>query len=170
MAKLNNLLKRANRSPLFMRLLNYRMANKVPFNKPHGIKILEAGDQHITTYLPYKKANLNHIRGIHACALATLSEYTTGLALLRKLDSRKYRLIMKALRMEYYYQGKTGVTATCTLDDDWLQENVLDPLKEQEVVVVTMTIDLHDTKNNHLCSGFIDWQIKDWKKVRTRLK
>ncbi len=169
MANLNRLLKRARNSPFFMRVLNFGLNQKVPFNKPHGFKVLEAGDDHITVYLPYKKVNLNHIQGMHACALATLSEFTTGLSLLRKLNPKKYRIILKSLRMEYYYQGKTGITATCTLDDAWVERQILTPLKAEDAVTVTMEIDSHDARSNPICTGFIEWQVKDWKKVRTKL-
>lgn len=169
MANLARSLNRARKSPFFMRLLNYGINKNVPFNKPHGFKILEIGEDHLTTYLPFKKANFNHIKGVHACALATLSEFTTGLSLLRRLNAKKYRIILKSLKMEYYYQGKSGVTANYSLDDDWLKEKVLDPLKDEDSVTVMMEIESHDAKSNHICTGFIEWQVKDWKKVRTKL-
>jgi acyl-coenzyme A thioesterase PaaI-like protein len=143
---------------------------KIPFNKPHGFKVLEIGEDHITIYLPFKKANLNHIKGMHATALATLAEFTTGLSLLRKLDAKKYRIILKTLRMEYYYQAKSGVTATYAIDDDWLNSMIIKPLKDNDAVTATLEVEIHDAKNNHICTGFIEWQVKDWKKVRTKLK
>ncbi|RLD23002.1 MAG: DUF4442 domain-containing protein [Bacteroidetes bacterium] len=170
MANLKKLLNRARKSPFFMKVLNFGLNRNVPFNKPHGFKVLEIGDEHLTVYVPYIKANFNHIKGMHACALATLSEFTTGLSLLRKLDSKKYRIILKSLRMEYYYQGKTGVTATYTIDDSWLEEKIIKPLKDEDSVTVMLEIESHDTKSNHICSGFVEWQVKDWQKVRTKLK
>lgn len=169
MANLTRSFNRARTSPFFMRLLNFGLNRRIPFNKPHGFKILEIGEDHITTYLPFKKANFNHIKGTHACALATLSEFTTGLSLLRRLNAKKYRIILKTLRIEYYYQGKSGITATYTLDDAWLKEKVIDPLKDEDAVIVMMEIESHDAKSNHICTGFIEWQVKDWKKVRTKL-
>ena len=153
-----------------MKVLNFGLNRNVPFNKPHGFKVLEIGNDHVTVYVPYKKANFNHIKGMHACALATLSEFTTGLSLLRKLNAKKYRIILKSLRMEYYYQGKTGVTATYTIDDSWIEENIIKPLKTEDAVTVMLEIESHDTKNNHISTGFIEWQVKDWQKVRTKLK
>lgn len=153
-----------------MKVLNFGLNRNVPFNKPHGFKVLEIGDDHLTVYVPYKKANFNHIKRMHACALATLSEFTTGLSLLRKLNAKKYRIILKSLRMEYYYQGKTGITATYTIDDSWIEEKIINPLKTEDAVTVMLEIESHDTKNNHISTGFIEWQVKDWKKVRTKLK
>ena len=169
MFNLKLLFNRARKSPFFMWLLNWILNRKVPFNKPHGFKVFEIADDHLSVYLPYRKVNQNHIKGIHACALATLSEYTTGLSLLRKLDSKKYRIILKSIRMEYYYQGKTGITANFTLDDDWIKSYILDPLKDDDAVTVLMEVESHDTKSNHICTGFIEWQVKDWKKVRTKV-
>ncbi len=170
MANLRKSLNRASKSSVYLKLVNFGLGRKVPFNKPHGFKILEIGDDYITTFLPYRTANLNHIKGIHACALATLSEYTTGLSLLRALDARKYRIILKSLRMEYYYQGKTGITASYTIDESWIAEKIVEPLKADDAVTVLMEIESFDTKNNHISTGFIEWQVKDWKKVRTKLK
>lgn len=169
MANLKKLLNRARKSPFYLRLLNFGLARRVPFNKPHGFKILEIGDDSLTIYLPYQRANLNHIKGIHACALATLSEFTTGLSLLRMLDARKYRIILKSLRMEYYYQGKTGITANYIIDSDWVYNKIIHPLKVEDSVTVTMEVEAYDTKQNHISTGFIEWQVKDWKKVRTQL-
>lgn len=170
MSNLNLLLKRAKTSPFFMKMLNMGLNRRIPFNKPHGFKVLEVGDDHITVYLPFKKVNQNHIKGMHATALATLAEFTTGLSLLRKLDPKKYRIILKTLRMEYYYQAKSGVTATYSLDNDWLKSMVINPLKDNDAVTVTLEVETHDAKSNHICTGFIEWQVKDWKKVRTKLK
>ncbi|MEN8249629.1 MAG: DUF4442 domain-containing protein [Bacteroidota bacterium] len=152
-----------------MKVLNMSINRKFPFNKPHGFKVLEIGDDHITIYLPFKKVNQNHIKGMHATALATLAEFTTGLSMLRKLDPKKFRIILKTLRMEYFYQAKSGVTATYSLDDDWLNSMVIKPLKDNDAATVTLEVDIHDAKSNHICTGFIEWQVKDWKKVRTKL-
>ena len=78
----------------------------IPFNKPHGFRIVEIGDYHIKLQLPYKRRNLNHIRGLHACALATLSEFTTGLLLISKLGFDTYRIIYNACEMDYHYQAR----------------------------------------------------------------
>lgn len=72
--------------------------------------------------------------------------------------------------MEYYYQGKSGITANYTIDNTWLNENILEPLKKEDSITVIMEIESHDTKSNHVCTGFVEWQVKDWKKVRTKVK
>ena len=143
------------------------MARIIPFNKPHGFKILELSDDHIKTWLPYKKRNLNHIKGLHACALATLSEFSTGAFLISKFDPNSYRIIMKTIRIDYLYQGKMDAYARFELSDDWVQSNVLDPLKTSESVLVDCEINIFDKNENHLTKGVVTWQIKDWSRVRT---
>ncbi|HEY0655032.1 MAG TPA: DUF4442 domain-containing protein, partial [Chryseosolibacter sp.] len=118
--------------------------------------------------IPYRKSNFNHIRGLHACALATISEFTTGFLLVSKLDAKKYRLIMQRLEMDYHYQGKMDAFAEFQISEAWLAENIYTPLKSKDSVVVNCQVRIHDTKGNHLTTGNVFWQIKDWAKVKTK--
>jgi acyl-coenzyme A thioesterase PaaI-like protein len=103
---LNRYIDRARTSSFHLWVLNFGLNYVVPFNKPHGFEVMSVSDFSVKTKIPYKKKNFNHIRGLHACALATISEFTTGLLLLYKLGPHKYRLIMQRLEMDYHYQGK----------------------------------------------------------------
>ncbi|NJN41581.1 MAG: DUF4442 domain-containing protein [Flammeovirgaceae bacterium] len=163
------IIERAKISSLYRSILNWSVDRMVPFNKPHGFKILEFGDDFITTRIPYQKRNFNHIRGLHACALATLSEFTTGFLLLQKLDISKYRLIMKRLEMDYHYQGKMDATAKFRISNDWIDEKIVNPLLHDEAVVVICEVKIHDRAGNHLTTGQVHWQIKNWEKVKTKI-
>lgn len=163
------IIEKAKHSSIYLRLLNWSLNRMVPFNRPHGFRILAIEDYQLKTLLPYKKKNFNHIRGLHACALATLSEFTTGFLLLSRLDPAKFRLIMQRLEMDYHYQGKMEATAEFAVSEKWFQENIYDPLKIQEAIVVPCQIRIHDAKGNHLTTGKVFWQIKDWSKVRTKV-
>lgn len=140
----------------------------IPFNKPHGFNIDEIGDHHIKTRLPYRRKNLNHIRGLHACALATLSEYTTGLLLISKLGFNKYRIILQRLEMDYHYQGKMDATGAFSITKEWLDQQIYVPLQSQDSVGIICEIKIHDVKGNHLTTGKVHWQIKEWKRVKTK--
>src|SRR5687767_1107624 len=111
MMDVNTIVLKARQSPFYRWLLNWSLDRMIPFNKPHGFRIVEIGDYSLKTRIPYKKKNFNHIRGLHACALATISEFTTGFLLISKLDGTKYRLIMQRLEMDYQYQGKMDAIA-----------------------------------------------------------
>ena len=76
---------------------------------------------------------------------------------------------MESLEMKYVYQAKTDIVAHFELDDNWVVEKVKTPLKTNESVMVKCEIKLFDTSNNHVATGYTNWQIKDWKKVKTKL-
>lgn len=162
------IVERAKTSKFYMWLLNVGLNRMIPFNKPHGFKIEEIKDDYIKTSLPYKRRNFNHIRGLHACALATLSEFTTGFLMVSRLDPKKYRIILKTLEMDYHYQGKMKAYGTFNLTDDWLNDQIYKPLETNEAVVVICEIKIHDEEGNHLTTGQVHWQVKSWSKVRTK--
>ena len=68
---LNTITQKATNSKFYLWLLNQGLSYMIPFNKPHGFKIVKISEEKIRTKLPYKRKNLNHIKGIHACAMAT---------------------------------------------------------------------------------------------------
>lgn len=163
------LIRKAQTSGFHRKLLNTSLSRIIPFNKPHRISIIELDETRVKTKLPYVRKNLNHIKGLHACGLATLAEFTTGINLLRQLDTKKYRIIMKEITMSYHYQGKCDAVAEFVVDEPWLNENVYSPLEVDDKVDVQLQIKVMDVENNHLATGNITWQIKDWEKVKTTL-
>lgn len=162
------ILEKAKHSAFYLKVLNWSLNRMIPFNKPHGFKIFEIEDFRLKTIIPYRKSNFNHIRGLHACALATISEFTTGFLLLSNLDMKKYRIIMQRLEMDYHYQGKMDAFAEFVISKDWLRDNIVNPLQTIEAVIVPCEVKIHDSKGNHLTTGKVFWQIKDWSKVKTK--
>ena len=161
-------LEKAKTSSFYRGLLNWSLNRMIPFNKPHQFKVVEIGDYYLKTQIPYRRSNFNHIRGLHACALATISEFTTGFLLVSKLDAKKYRLIMQKLEMHYHYQGKMNAFAEFEISEEWLNANVYSPLKSNEAIVVNCHVKIYDEQKNHLTTGNVYWQIKDWSKVKTK--
>ena len=168
MISIQDVIQKSRTSPFYLALLNFGLTRMIPFNKPHGIKIVSLGDDEINTFIPYKKRNLNHISGLHACSLATLAEFTTGFLLISKLDQKKYRLIMKRIQMEYFYQGKMDAEAIFEITNDWMKESIIDPLSREGVVLIECEVKIVDKQNNHLSTGLVTWQIKDWSDVKTK--
>lgn len=160
---------KAKTSGLYKRLLNLGLNWMIPFNKPHGFKIVEVDDYRVKTMIPYRKSNFNHIKGLHACALATISEFSTGFVLVNRLDPKEYRIIMQKLEMEYFYQGKMDAFAEFEISESWLNELIIEPLKTTDSTVVICEVKIHDVEGNHLTTGKIHWQVKPWNKVRTKL-
>lgn len=165
----NKFIERARHSAFHLWLLNIGLQRMIPFNKPHNFRVTEIGDHHVRMILPYTRRNFNHIRGLHACALATISEYSTGFMLLTKLGFDTYRIILQRLEMDYHYQGKTDAVAEFSLTPEWLKLNILDPLSAAESVVVPCEIKTHDAGGNLLTTGKVYWQVKQWSRVRTKV-
>src|SRR5688572_1716473 len=162
------IVEKAKTSSFYLGLLNFSLSRMIPFNKPHGFRIVELTNTSLKTVIPYRRSNLNHIRGLHACSLATLSEFTTGFLLITRLDAKKYRLIMQRLEMDYHYQGKTDAHAQFSLTQQWFQTNVYTPLTNNPATLVVCEVLIHDDKGNHLTTGKVHWQIKSWDKVKTK--
>jgi len=161
------LLRTARHSVLKRKLLNFLLPRFIPFNGPHGFKVVPLEDGGIQVGIPHWRINRNHIKGTHACALATGSEMCSGLSLLERLSPRDYRLIMRTLHMEYHYQAKKQAYAHAKPSDLDI-EQVLKEIGEKGVAEYASTVRVEDVDGNHLATGTITWQVKDWKKVKTK--
>ncbi len=162
------ILEKAKHSAFWLWVLNQAHLRMVPFNLPHRFQIMELSDHRLKARIPYRRSNFNHIRGLHACALATISEFATGFLLLSRLDIKKYRLIMQRIEMDYHYQGKMDAFVEFSTSDAWYQEQIVGPLRTNESVVIPCIVKIHDAKGNQLTTGKVFWQIKDWTKVKTK--
>lgn len=162
------ILEKAKHSSFWLWVLNMAHPLQVPFNGPHKFGIVKLSDTELKVRIPYRRSNMNHIRGLHACALATVSEFTTGFLLLSRLDGTKYRMIMQRIEMDYHYQGKMDSFAEFQVSDAWLKDSILTPLETNDAILVPCIIKIHDAKGNHLTTGKVFWQFKKWSKVKTK--
>ncbi|MFN3875660.1 MAG: DUF4442 domain-containing protein [Flavobacteriales bacterium] len=166
--KLSALLAKARRSAFHRWLVNALLPWYIPFNRPHGFRVSPLRDGGMSVQVPYWRINRNHIRGIHACALATAAEMCSGLAVVERLDPKRYRLILRELRMQYRYQAKKRVTATAPDLSRAIADGVIGPLRSADSVDYASNVELHDADGNHVATGTAIWQVKPWSKVRTR--
>jgi acyl-coenzyme A thioesterase PaaI-like protein len=163
-----DLLASAGKSTTGKWFFNFILKYAVPFNKPHRLKLLKGETGSTTVLLPYRRSNLNHIKSIHACALATLCEYTTGLTLLSLFSEKEYRIILKNIKMEYHLQALTDVTASFTIKKEMVEQKILLPLKSEPSILYEFEIHVFDKEQKHICTGFIKWQIKSWQNVKLK--
>ena len=167
MDTINRYFEKARNSVLRRKILNLMLWRLVPFNRPHRLKIMAINDDGLTVGAGYIKPNRNHIRGMHACLLAALCEYTIGLNLMLHLSSKEYRIIMKSIHMVYHYQAKGPVLIKWGISKDAVRQTIIEPLEEEEAVFREYTAEVYDIQGNHICTGLVNWQLKTWKKVRT---
>ena len=151
-----------------LKFLNNVFRFIIPFNAPHGIKLTKLTSRKSECFIPYKRANLNHVKGVHACALATVGEYCAGMCLLQNFKFSKYRLVISSLNIEYTYQAKTDIVATASLSSEKVNK-MKTTLKENGVGNIEMVVELKDKKKNLVAKVTSIWQIKDWDKVRTKI-
>lgn len=166
---LNQLIQSAQKSSFGKWKLNFILKRIIPFNKPHNIEVASIDYNHVKVRLPYKRSNWNHLKGLHACALATAAEFASGLLLLNRLGARKYRLIMESIQVSYHYQGKSNAIATFNIEEEEFQREIMEPLSREGVCFKSCKIDLNDDEGNLLCTVTTNWQIKNWKKVKTKV-
>ncbi len=160
------LVHKAQTNSCYKRLLNVALHMKIPFNKPHGLRVEQLSTNTSVVSIPFKRSNQNHLKGLHACVLATAGEYASGLLILNKLGVKDYRIIMESLSVKYVYQGKTKAKAVFEITDERLQEEVIIPLKKEESSFLTCDIPITDEQSNLLCTVTTRWQIKPWNKVK----
>jgi acyl-coenzyme A thioesterase PaaI-like protein len=165
--RLSGFLEGAKGSKLGLLKLNFILLRVIPFNKPHGFKITHIDENQSVVHIPYKTRNLNHLKGIHACAIATASEYSSGILLLSRLSAAKYRIIMKSIHVEYHYQAKMPVNAVFAIKEQELKSDVFIPLEQSDSVMKHFKVEVHDTDGNHIATSTMEWQLKNWKKVKT---
>ncbi|MCH2199592.1 MAG: DUF4442 domain-containing protein [Flavobacteriales bacterium] len=140
----------------------------IPFNRPHRFSIQELTDESVVVLIPFRKKNLNHLNGLHACALATGAEYASGLVMLQHFDPSSYRLIMKRIEIDYHYQGKTNGLVKFELPTSVVESEIKNALETQDAALFLCKVPVEDENGNLLCSAVVEWQIKPWTKVRTK--
>jgi hypothetical protein len=168
--KLHRLFQKAKRSSFYLWILNQVLWRGIPFNHPHKIKILSISDDEILLKLPYIKSNMNHLKGLHACALATACEYACGIQMIQHINADLFRLIMKDLQMEYHLQAKSDVFIKFRFSREDAENDILIPLKTQDAVFKKFTIHVADASETPICRASVNWQIKSWNKVRTKVE
>lgn len=167
MKLLADLIQKSKTSKKHLWLLNRVMAHIVPFNKPHGFRVVAITDESVQTFAAYRKKNWNHVKGIHACALATVGELAAGLALMSHFSPLQYRVIMSNITIDYHYQAKKDVIATANFPMK-IKESVLSAIESQGKTLETVTTELKDSDDNLIATVKTTWQIKPWQSVKTK--
>ncbi len=102
-----------------------------------NVAILEPGHGKIT--LRERRKVSNHLRSVHAIALANLSEMVTGLTLLNSLPDDA-RGILTGLQIQYHHKARGLLTAECAceipVDNSEREIQVTGEIKNEEGEVV----------------------------------
>jgi len=83
-----------------------------PYTASMGARVVELGRGHSKVVLPDRRAVRNHLRCIHAVALANLAELTGNVAVAYTLPDDA-RFIVAGLEIEYLKKARGTITGTC---------------------------------------------------------
>ena len=169
MKYLRSLMYKSQSSPMALYCFNFLLIYGIPFNRRHGYRVLEIKPGQVKTTIPYRKRNFNHIRGIHACAIATLAEFAAGLVLLQSFTPQKYRLIMSKLHIDYHYQAKTRLVAVASMEAEWVRQ-LKHKLNTEDKVNQQVITEVFDENENLIATVTTHWQLKLWDKVKVKLR
>lgn len=169
MKYLRPLMHKSQSSPMALCCFNFLLTYGIPFNRRHGYRVLKIQPGQVETTIPYRKRNFNHIRGIHACAIATLAEFAAGLVLLQSFSPKKYRLIMSKLHIDYHYQAKTPLVAVARMEPERVTR-LKHKLETEEKVNQQVITEVYDQNKNAIATVTTYWQLKQWDKVTVKLK
>lgn len=97
---------------IFSRMVGFM----IPYTGTVSPNISKVGPGFAEVFIKDKPSHRNHLRSIHALALANLGELTTGLALHFGMDPQK-RAILTNLKIEYLKKARGTITATTTIEN-----------------------------------------------------
>lgn len=166
MKQLFTIANKAKHSSFYLWLLNRVLWRVIPFNRIHKVTIEALSDTQVSILLPYRTSNQNHLKGMHACALATLCEYACGIGLMTRLNPKQYRIILKNIRLSYHAQASSDVRAIFEIDPARLEQEIILPLQQTGETVQTYNVNAFDVHGKQICTGEITWQLKSWNKVK----
>lgn len=136
----------------------------IPFNRPHRFRIVALAPGRAQVSASLRRANLNHLGTLHACALATIGEFSAGLALLGAFSPSEYRLIMSRLEVDYTRRADGPVSALASISSEDIIEiqKGLATLGLSEQILTTY---LTSEDGSQVAEVRSHWQIKAWRQV-----
>jgi len=144
MAKDNRLYKLVKTTSKFPKGIRSTLWSKafgrvVPMVGTANIRYLEVDKDHVTVHIENQRNMQNHIKGVHAAAMALLAETATGfLTGLHVPDDRI--LLIKSLHVDYLKVAQGGLTATASLSTDQ-QKFIAENEKGELLIPVNVTDD-----------------------------
>lgn len=147
-ARMRNLWQRLSPLPGGKRLFSMLVGLNIPYTGSMRAQVQQLTPGHAIVHLPDRRRVRNHLRSLHAIALANLAEYTTGLATLSGMPDTA-RAILVGLEIEYVKKARGTIIGECKTD---IPET--DDRREYRVEVT-----LKDTANDVVAIAYARWLI-----------
>ncbi len=139
----------------------------IPFNIPHGFKLLKLDAQEAIMKLPFKRANKNHLGTAHACAIATLGEFPAGALLIKHFSPENYRVVMTELNVKYEKPGVGDLIGRAQVEARDLASSEQELSKNGQTFITASTI-VTNAKDETVATVTTYWQLKEWGRTKHR--
>jgi acyl-coenzyme A thioesterase PaaI-like protein len=143
-------------APLRTRARSLLLGRVVPFAGRAGIVVREMSSERVVVHIPNARPAQNHIRGVHACAMALAAESATGYVVGMTVPDSAIPLV-KSLKLDYVRRCKGGITATATLSPEDVQR-----IRTEAKGSVTVPVSLVDDAGGEpvVCEAVWAWVPK----------
>ena len=118
-------------------LMSFLLGNVVPFVGTASLRFDEVTSRRVVVRIRNRRKVQNHIKGVHAAAMALLAETATGFCVGMNLPDDKLPLI-KSLKVDYLKRSQGDMTAVAELRPEQVQW-ILTQDKGEVTVPVTIT-------------------------------
>ncbi|NDV12456.1 DUF4442 domain-containing protein [Crenobacter caeni] len=108
---------RALPAPLRSMVLSRVFGRVVPFLSTAGVRFEEVGSHRLAVSIANRRRAQNHIRGVHAAAMALLAETATGFVVGMNMPDDKL-MLLKSMHVDYLKRSQGAMRAVATLRDD----------------------------------------------------
>jgi acyl-coenzyme A thioesterase PaaI-like protein len=159
--KMNRQVSKLNTLPIFIRrlLLSKIMGRMIPYVATSHLHVEEMTLDRVVASIPNRRRVQNHIKGVHAAAMALLAETVSGLVFAMNLPDNKLPLI-KTLKIDYKKRTQGSLRASATISPE--QKEKLQSLDRGNLPVEVMVTD-QSGREPIKCEMIWAWVNKDKK-------
>jgi acyl-coenzyme A thioesterase PaaI-like protein len=100
--------------------ITYLFARFVPFLGTAGLVFEEVGRERMVVSVKNRKKVQNHIKGLHAAAMALLAETASGFVVGMNVPDDKL-MLLKSMKVSYYKRAQGDMRAVATLNAEQVQ-------------------------------------------------
>lgn len=137
------------RLPGGKRLFSYLIGRLAPYSGSIGAVVDFLAPGHAKLFLRDRRPLRNHLKSIHAIALANLGELTSGLAVHAGLPNNT-RGIITGLTMVYLKKARGPLSAECCCN--------IPPLEDKDIVLLVETT-INDAQGDTVAKASVTWRL-----------
>src|SRR3989338_5186881 len=119
-------------------LTSFMLGNVVPMVGSAGLRFEEISNERVVVTIRNRRKVQNHIKGLHAAAMALLAETATGFCVGMNVPDDKLPLI-KTLKVDYLKRAQGDMKAVAQLRPDQIQQ-----IRTQDKGEVTVPVSITD--------------------------